>query len=102
MFFGHGWLQHAGFEWNGAQRLRYLVYLVPRTPPIPDALAFAYGDSLRKKPGSSNANSKTAWSPVESSPHISAERNSRDSVNVDNEDVGYNILQNDCWFFVFF
>jgi hypothetical protein len=46
IFVGHGHLQHAGAGWTGAHNLRYHIYFSPADLHLPDAIVFAYGDSL--------------------------------------------------------
>lgn len=82
VYFGHGWVQHAGFGWDGKHRLRYHVYIMPGSQPLPDAVAFAYGTSLPRA-------TSTASAP---SANISEQHNTHNS---ETEHESYNITAQD-------
>lgn len=46
IFFGHGYIQHAGPEWSGENCLRYHIYFILASQVLGDAIYFADGDSL--------------------------------------------------------
>lgn len=46
VFAGHGLVQHAGSRWGGEHFIRYNSYLNVKDRDLPDAISFAYGDSI--------------------------------------------------------
>ena len=49
VFFGHGYLHHAGDKYLGSHCLRYHVYLRPTNVEIPNAIMFNHGDGRGPK-----------------------------------------------------
>lgn len=47
VFVGHGYIQHGG-AMEGDYSFRYHTYLIPEDADLKDAIALAYGDSLRR------------------------------------------------------
>jgi len=63
VFFGHGYVQHAGAEWGGNHCLRYHMYFIPEDHPLMDDVSFAFGWSLQKD-GYTGAAVKSGKQPV--------------------------------------
>lgn len=49
MFVGHGHLQQPGPGRNAHHALQYIIYIIPNDYNLKDAVAFAYGSSLKPK-----------------------------------------------------
>lgn len=60
VFFGHGFLQHAGAAWSGTNSIRHHIYLIPDGHPLKDALSFAYGWSFKKEGDTSSHESRNS------------------------------------------
>lgn len=43
---GHGSVQYGGSEWHIDHCAQYYTYLIPNIPDLPDAIVFAYEDSI--------------------------------------------------------
>ncbi len=59
VFFGHGYLHHAGSGWSGSGCLRYHTYLRPDKVDLPDAIHFSLGGVSAHMYDSSGAKVKT-------------------------------------------
>jgi len=51
VFIGHGYLQHAGDEYNGSHRMRYHVYLTPEGKTLPDAVVILFNRGFSESEG---------------------------------------------------
>ena len=58
VFVGHGYVQHAGAEWEGTHSIRYHMYFVPKGHPLKDNVSFAYGASFKKNTDESDDSSE--------------------------------------------
>lgn len=69
VFVGHGHLQHAGAGFNGSACLRYHTYFKPKDMRLPDAVMFAYGNSLKIATFSSRDEPQKTTKPTEGEAH---------------------------------